>query len=293
MCDQSKIREEMLKPISQHKDGVLEDICASRGTGRHLEYSEGSARSDDLFFGIRDAVDLLSLRGRRQHCEIKSGNRGEYFHHFEVYDRIAYIVGLDLNSDGQLQSTIAILDVSGSQSGSPQGNKEFSEFHTVTGNTSRHTRDKMDREISCRLSASKLRAILIGEALARQGIYPFLDVLYRDPRSALNAKVAVVAGKAHDMISTKVSGSQLISEHLHKLIQSGERRTIVPAVNLQLICPPMLDPGDDFALPYITINVPNPLVYGIALFSGDRMVSTLKSEDSLLYLLMANTRRII
>ncbi|MGG3839096.1 Ger(x)C family spore germination protein [Paenibacillus thiaminolyticus] len=203
-------------------------------------------------------------------------------------DRIAYIVGLDLNSDGQLQSTIAILDVNGSQSGSPQGNKEFSEIHTVTGNTSRHTRDKMDREVAGRLSASKLRVILIGEDLARQGIYPYLDVLYRDPSSALNAKVAVVAGKAHDMISTKVSGSQLIGEHFHKLIQSAERRTIVPAVNLQLICPPMLDPGDDFALPYITFNGPNPLVYGIALFSGDRMVSTLKSEDSLLYLLMAD-----
>lgn len=50
----------------------------------------------------------------------------------------------------------------------------------------------------------------------------------------------------------------------------------------------MLDPGDDFALPYITNNGANPSIYGIALFSGDRMVSTLKSEDSLLYLLMAN-----
>ncbi|BFH14040.1 hypothetical protein WJ0W_003600 [Paenibacillus melissococcoides] len=43
--------------------------------------------------------------------------------------------------------------------------------------------------------------------------------------------------------------SRLIGEHFHKLFQSAERRTIVPAVNLQLICPPMLDPGDDIALP--------------------------------------------
>ncbi|WP_182914802.1 Ger(x)C family spore germination protein [Paenibacillus thiaminolyticus] len=203
-------------------------------------------------------------------------------------DRIAYIVGLDLNPDGKLQSTISILDVSGSQTGSETGMKKQSEIHTKTGYTSRHTRDMIDREVSGRLSASKLRVILIGEALARQGIYPFLDVLYRDPRSALNAKVAVVEGKAHDKINLKLKGSKSIGEHYNNLIRSAENRTVVPAVNLQLIRPPMLDPGADFAVPYISHNEVNPQVSGIAIFQGDKMTGTLKSEDSLLYLLMAN-----
>ncbi|MGG4394063.1 Ger(x)C family spore germination protein [Paenibacillus thiaminolyticus] len=203
-------------------------------------------------------------------------------------DRIAYIVGLDLNPNGKLQSTISILDVSGSQTGSEAGMKKQSEIHTKTGNTSRHTRDMIDREVSGRLSASKLRVILIGEALARQGIYPFLDVLYRDPRSALNAKVAVVEGKAHDMIDLKLKGSKSIGEYYNNLIRSAENRTVVPPVTLQLICPPMLDPGDDFAVPYISHHDEKPTVHGIALFQGDKMAGTLKSEDSLLYLLMAN-----
>ncbi|NGP59368.1 Ger(x)C family spore germination protein [Paenibacillus thiaminolyticus] len=203
-------------------------------------------------------------------------------------DRIAYIIGLDLNPDGKLQSTISILDVSGSQTGSETGMKKQSEIHTETGNTSRHTRDRIDREVAGRLSLSKLRVILIGEDLARQGVYPFLDVLYRAPRSALNAKIAVVEGKAHDMINLKLRGSNLIGEHYNTLIRSAERRTVVPAVNLQLIRPPMLDPGADFAVPYISHHGQNPSVYGIALFADDKMAGKLKSEDSLLYLLMAN-----
>ncbi|WP_374016365.1 Ger(x)C family spore germination protein [Paenibacillus thiaminolyticus] len=203
-------------------------------------------------------------------------------------DRIGYIVGFDLNPDGKLQSTISILDVSGAQTGSETGGKAQSEIHTETGNTSRHTRDRIDREVSGRLSPSKLRVILIGEALASDGIYPFLDVFYRDPKSALNAKVAVVEGKAHDMINLKFKGSKLIGEHYNKLIRSAENRTVAPKVNLQLICPPMLDPGADFAVPYISQHEENPEVSGIALFQGDKMTGTLKSEDSLLYLLMAN-----
>lgn len=199
-------------------------------------------------------------------------------------DRIVYIVGLDLSSDGQLQSTISILDVSGSDT----VKKATSEILTASGYTSRHTRDIIDREVSGRLSASKLRVILIGESLARQGIYPVLDVLYRDPRSALNARIAVVAGKAHDVINKKITGSKLIGEHFNQLIRSAERRTVVPAVNIQLICPPMLDPGDDFAVPYISNKETNPTVYGIALFNGDKITSTFNSEDSLLYLLMAD-----
>ncbi|UNK20984.1 Ger(x)C family spore germination protein [Paenibacillus sp. N3/727] len=197
-------------------------------------------------------------------------------------ERLAFIVGLDLSSDGKIQTTTAILDVSGSESGT----KKYSEIHTVSGNTSRHNRDIIDREVPGRFSASKMRVILIGEALARQGIYPILDVFYRDPSSALNAKIAVVEGTSKDAINMKLSGTKLISEHFSKLIQSAENRTIVPAVDLQLICPSMLDPGDDFAVPYISKSETKPSVYGIALFSGDIMKDTLKSEDSFLYLLM-------
>lgn len=50
----------------------------------------------------------------------------------------------------------------------------------------------------------------------------------------------------------------------------------------------MLDPGDDFAVPYISHHEEKPTVHGIALFQGDKMAGTLKAEDSLLYLLMAN-----
>lgn len=198
--------------------------------------------------------------------------------------RIVDTSSLDLDPEGKLEATSSIVEVSGSQS----GNKNLNEIQSGKGNTTRQLRDILDRKISGIYSASKLRVTLMGEALARQGIYPYLDVYYRDPRSALNARIAIVEGTAHDILTSKKSGTKLIGEHFNKLISSSERRTIVPAVNLQLICPPLLDEGDDFALPYISKDTTTPSIYGIALFSGDKMTGTLKSEDSMLYLLMAD-----
>lgn len=199
-------------------------------------------------------------------------------------DKIAYVLGFDLTPDGKIQSTTSLLDIGSSQSGS----KQVNEIHSVIGNTSRHTRELIDREVSGRVSSSKLRVILIGEELAKQGIYPILDVFYRDPKSALNARIAVVEGSAHDAINLKLTGTSLVGEYFYDLVRSAEQRTIVPKVNLQLVCSSMLDPGQDFAAPYISKNNEHPSIAGAALFQGDMMRGTLNTDESLLYMLMKN-----
>ncbi|SMG21451.1 Ger(x)C family spore germination protein [Paenibacillus aquistagni] len=198
-------------------------------------------------------------------------------------DRLAYVIGYDLSSEGMIQSTTVLLKVSGL----PADKSEISEVHTATGFTSRHTRDITDREVPGKLSASKLRMLLIGEDMAKQGVYPLLDVYYRDPKSALNSKVAIVKRSAHDLIATKTKSTQINGE-FNKLIKSGEKRTVVPTVNLELICTHMLDPGEDFAVPYLTQHDTNPVIEGIAMFNDDKMMGVLNSEDSLMYLLMKN-----
>ncbi|MDR0271103.1 Ger(x)C family spore germination protein [Paenibacillus sp.] len=198
--------------------------------------------------------------------------------------RIIDINGLDLNPDGKLQNTSSVLDVSGPQA-SP---KESNEIHTGTGNTISHLRDILDRQISGIYSTSKRRFILIGEGLAKQGIYPYFDALYRDPTTALNAKIAVVEGTAKDAIYTENLGTKLIGEFFINLIQGMERKTFVPKVNLQLILPSMLNQGNDFTVPYITKGKTTPTISGIALFNNDKMTGTLNPEESVLYLLMAD-----
>lgn len=196
-------------------------------------------------------------------------------------DRLAYVIGYDLVNDSKIQSTTVLLKVSGM----PGEKNEYSEVHTATGFTSRHTRDITDREVPGRFSASKLRMILIGENMARQGIYPLLDVYYRDPKSALNSKIAVVQGTANGMIFPKAKNTHINGE-FNRLVRSGEIRTIVPPVNLELICTQMLDPGEDFAVPYLRSHGQSPVIEGIALFNDDKLTGTLNSEDSLIYLLM-------
>jgi len=198
--------------------------------------------------------------------------------------RIIDINGLDLSSEGKLQNTASVLEVSGSQ----ESHNESTDIHTGTGNTTRHLQDILDRQIPGIYSSSKRRVLLIGEALARQGVYPYFDLLYRDPAGALNAKIAVVEGTAHDAINNEKLGSKLIGEYFSKLIQGMERKTLIPTVNLRLILPSMLIQGNDFTVPYISKSQTNPAIIGIALFNNDKMTATLTSEESILYLLMAD-----
>jgi Ger(x)C family germination protein len=196
--------------------------------------------------------------------------------------RIIDINGLDLTPEGKLQNTSSVLDVNGIKS------SQSNEIHTGTGITTRQLRDVLDRQISGIYSSSKRRIIIIGEDMARQGIYPYFDLLYRDPTTALNAKIAVVEGTAQEAINTENHGTKLIGEFFAKLIQGMERKTIVPKVDLQLIHPSMLIQGNDFTVPYISKTETNPTISGIALFHNDKMTGTLNAEESVLYLLMAD-----
>ncbi|SEN55085.1 germination protein, Ger(x)C family [Lihuaxuella thermophila] len=158
------------------------------------------------------------------------------------------------------------------------------------GYTPRNTRDQLGKQISGRVRTYKNRILLFGEALAKKNIYPYLDVFYRDPRASLNARIAVVQGKAEDILHLGKVGNTLIGQHLDELIESAENLTMVPRENVQLICPVMLDPGQDFALPYLKLSPDKNgvAIVGTAMFHGSRMTGSLNVDESRLFLLMMN-----
>ncbi|WP_446715633.1 Ger(x)C family spore germination protein [Bacillus sp. OTU530] len=104
-------------------------------------------------------------------------------------------VSFDLTREGKflLGTVIPILTQSQSESG--QGFTK-SETLSATAHTPREGRAKIDRRVSGVLDASNNKLILFGGSFVRQGIVPSLDVIYRDPRSSLSAKLAVVDGEA-------------------------------------------------------------------------------------------------
>lgn len=199
--------------------------------------------------------------------------------------RLLYGGGFDIAPNGKILATFVIRDMPISEQQSPKN-----EVIYAVGNTPRESREKADEQISRKLRAYRNRIILIGEELAKQDIHQLLDIFYRDPKSALNARVGVAHGKATDILSLKKVGNVLIAEEIDGLIKSKEETTTVPKVTIETIYPVMMDPGEDFVLPYIRKKGKRVDVSSIAMFHKYQFTGTLSSDESTMYLLLKGNK---
>ncbi|OBZ17626.1 Ger(x)C family spore germination protein [Bacillus sp. FJAT-26390] len=200
-------------------------------------------------------------------------------------ERNVSISGMDQGTDGMLQSTVSIRDITVTEAGS----KDRSEVHSVMARSSQHATELIDEEVSGGYSSAKLRVLLIGEALVKNAdIKPYLDLYYRDPKSPLTARIAVTKGKAKDMIELQHIGTKTIGLYIDDLLSSMEESSAIPRVNIETLHP--LDRGFDFALPYLINHKGMPTVSGIAMFSGTKMTGKLDRDEARVYLLLSGSK---
>ncbi len=135
-------------------------------------------------------------------------------------------------------------------------------------NTPGEARILLNRKASGLLDSSKNKLLLLGEAYAVHDILPFLDIHYRNPRNALDARLAVVKGEALPLIQLRSKSESNVSRYLLNLIQSAEESLLIPKEDIQAIASVIMDPGEDVTLPYIELESSSQLasVKGIALF---------------------------
>ncbi|MEH7306162.1 Ger(x)C family spore germination protein [Neobacillus drentensis] len=194
-------------------------------------------------------------------------------------------IGYDLTMDNKIKTTSAIRTsklMAGGQS------ESVNYIVEEKGHTLREARLEVDKQIPGVYSPNKLRVILISEKTAKKDLYPYFDVFFRDPRSSLAAKVAVVKGQASDIIKVKKLKENLISEALIELIRSAEEHMIVPVQNQQTIRTSMFDEGEDFTLPYLEqLDKEKIKVTGIALFHKRSYTGKTLKGNKPIILLMA------
>jgi Ger(x)C family germination protein len=211
--------------------------------------------------------------------------------------RLVFIAGFDRLPEGKLLTTAVIRE----EQVSTAGVEPIGTIVMASGRTPRDTRDSVNRRLNDRFDPSQMQTLVLGEPLAREDIYPILDVFYRDPKSPLDAQLAVVKGTAKELLLTKKVGDTRIGEYVREMIASTEEDTIVPKENIQSVCPLMFDPGHDFALPYLSVKkgpteeagIDNEIdvsVEGIAMFHGHHMTGSLNSDESRLFMLMSGKR---
>ncbi|MEA3321934.1 MAG: Ger(x)C family spore germination protein [Bacillota bacterium] len=205
--------------------------------------------------------------------------------------KLVFTVAFDLGEDGSIISHIAIRESEKLSVGGQPGQATVAVVEG-RGITLRDTRLAFDRRIPGEFSPSKMRAYLMGENLAKKDIYSILDILYRDPKAPLGAKLAIVQGKGQDIIQMKTIKETLLTEAISDLLDTAENNTIIKNETVQTVCPTMFDPSADFTLPVIKkIGSDDIEVIGMGLISDKSFTGiTLNDKLSTILLMLANEK---
>ncbi|ULT59533.1 Ger(x)C family spore germination protein [Neobacillus drentensis] len=203
---------------------------------------------------------------------------------------LVQILSYDLEDNDKMLLGVSIPIIEES-SGGPQARVK-SETLSAKGHTPRDCRLKIDREVSGILDSSKNKLIMFGERMAAEGIYPPLDVVWRDPRNSLGATLGVVDGKAVDLLEIRPKHEPNVSEYIQDALTSAEENSIIPDQTIQTLASEMLDPGEDIVLPYLKMNnKKTAVVVGLALMNEMKYSGIkLSPEDSCLLLLLNNKK---
>ncbi|KIL47971.1 Ger(x)C family spore germination protein [Jeotgalibacillus campisalis] len=197
--------------------------------------------------------------------------------------QLVYTVGYDVGENGEVDVTSVVPPLD------PAIKNDTATFKT--GHTLRDARYNADLNVSEHIDYSKLQVMLLEDELAKQDIYSFLDVLYRNSRNNLNARMAVVEGSASDILFQPVASQKSKSEYYSGLIESAELISVLPPVSLQTACTLMFDPGGDLYLPYVSYDkeMQRAEVKGLALFNEKKFTGKILDPSlSTLFTVMSN-----
>ncbi|WP_068619869.1 Ger(x)C family spore germination protein [Paenibacillus tuaregi] len=196
---------------------------------------------------------------------------------------LAYTAGYDLSDEGILQETVELII--------PPENEQLNtknEVHTSVGITARSASDNLRTKVRGNIRFNKYGFLLIGKSLAQKGISPIMDVNFRDPSNPTsNVRLLIADGKASDLFEPKMVGELKLGEFINDKIKSLEQMSVFfPAETMDTVFRAMMDPGQDFAVPYLAKEGDNIVTKGIALFHNDQYTGSLDVEKGLMLVLL-------
>ncbi|MEC0212237.1 Ger(x)C family spore germination protein [Paenibacillus ehimensis] len=159
------------------------------------------------------------------------------------------------------------------------GARERSNVITSTAYTSKGLRYNNNAESRKKLTSGQLRVIVYHEDLARKGLTELVDTMLRDPEVGSAVYLAISKGRAYDLMTRRYPEISNIGEYLFQSIQHNVENEEMVSPILHEYIRDLYSPGKDPVLPYIVQRNNEIILYGAALFRGDRMVATLPLRE--------------
>lgn len=191
---------------------------------------------------------------------------------------LAEVTGYDDAGDAKVRGSIV---VSISQSG--ENSTMGKEVYSAVTHTGKNVRQKVESEAPKRLVSGRLQTILYGETLARKGIYDYVDTYRRDPDVGRDLFLAVVSGKAEDIVNIESKMLKTPDVKTKELIQQNTE-TNLPDTNLHSFLYYYYGNNIDPVMPLLEKKQDHIKVKGIALFKDDKYIGKyITYEDGFLF----------
>lgn len=161
------------------------------------------------------------------------------------------------------------------------GSTVLEAFYTINKNSSRY------------MLVEHNQVLLVGQEVAERSLQDILDVFIRVQEARIETPVAVIEGKAKDILTTKFEDEQLSSLHISKEIRGLS--TISKELNIRIIDLMhriLSENGHEAILPIFKIvevnEKPNIVYSGVAVFKFGKMVGRMSIEEGQGYGLARN-----
>ncbi|MFD0671348.1 Ger(x)C family spore germination protein [Cohnella sp. GCM10027633] len=202
-----------------------------------------------------------------------------------VGQKIINGISLDALEGGNIRGVVRALRLKSKGSGQFEVKDELVQ---ADGRSVIEVGTKLDSMLAGNIVGSKTHILVIGEQLAKQGIYPYLEPFYRSPRLYLGAKLLISEGKASDILSFDKLERSPISFDILQMLQGAARTTIIQEQTLYTAWNKLFDVGRDTVVPLIKKKGTEDLVTsGMGLFRGDKYTGfNVQREDSTMLLLL-------
>jgi len=129
--------------------------------------------------------------------------------------------------------------------------------------------------------------MLFGTALAEEGMEQYMDMLLRDPESRMDVQMAIVDGKASDVLAAD-TGQELVSgTHLSNIINQQSQISTQYSTRITDFVRKLLSGSSSPVVPIVKLTKENEKesvsIEGMAVFVKDKLVGRLSNDEAQSY----------
>lgn len=201
-----------------------------------------------------------------------------------VLERQGIITAAGFDKKGELYEGASVM-LSFQTTGS-----SLSEVIEATNKTSKGFRQDLEAQTSHDLGSGQIRVIVYGKELAEEeGIFTLTDTLQRDANIGSLVYLAVAEPSAKQVIkSKKHEDTPDIGTYLYRLIEKNLRSESLLAATLHEFIHSYYDVGKDPVLPCLSLRDDKPIIEKVALFRGDKLVGSVRLDESFYIKILAS-----